>query len=293
MRYGKQSASRTFLGAPAQTTEIRGLKKHIEWDTDDRGFLKKVSQEQEEVADYSSDYKLRLVLQRRGLAMEMSDLMSYDLHEQSVEILFSALMKEPKSGKLKVTKEQVLEAGQEAFLQLSRATRGGIRRTQGSARPLDVALPDVLCDPDFRATMHQLPALSKGGGRSSGHRASPGQKEGVDEKQKRSTKAVKRKARQAEGVKEEAKRRKTERGIGGSQKQKSKLREQRGEPNAPEGLRNKVTTWKGQRVCYAFNLQRCSAPLNADRSGCSKGLHVCAEPGCQSTKHGLGDHARL
>ena len=154
-----------------------------------------MSQEQEEVADCSSDYKLRLILQRRGLAMEMADLMSYDLHEQLVEILFSALMKEPKSGKLKVTREQILEADQEAFLQLSGATRDGIRRTQGGARPLDVALPDVLCDPDFRATLHQLPALSRGGGGSSGHKASPGQEEGVNEKQKRSTKAEKRKAR--------------------------------------------------------------------------------------------------
>ena len=99
----------------AQSTEIRGLKKQIEWDTDERGFLKKVSQEQEEVADCSSDYKLRLVLQRRGLAMEMADLLSYDLHEQLVEILFRALMKEPKTGKLKVSREQIMEADQEVF----------------------------------------------------------------------------------------------------------------------------------------------------------------------------------
>ena len=120
-----------------------------------------MSQEQEEVADCSSDYKLRLVLQRRGLALEMADLLSYDQHERLVEILFSALMKEPKAGKLKVSREQLLEADQEVFLQLSRATRAGIRRTQGGARPLDVALPVVLCDPDFRATPHQLPAFEQ------------------------------------------------------------------------------------------------------------------------------------
>ena len=160
---------------------------------------------------------------------------------------------------------------------------------------MDVALPVVLCDPDFRATLHQLPALSRGayvGGRSGSHKASPSQGEGAGESQKRSARAVKRKARRTEGAKEEAKRVKTERGFGGNLWQNSKLREQRVQPSAPAALRDKVTTWRGQRVCYAFNLQGCNAPLVSDRSGCSKGLHVCAEPGCQSTEHGLRDHGR-
>ena len=92
--------------------------------------------------------------------MEMADLLSYDQHERLVEVLFSAFMKEPKMRESSRSPESnSLEADQEVFLQLSRATRAGIRRTQGGARPLDVALPDVLCDPDFRATLQQLPAL--------------------------------------------------------------------------------------------------------------------------------------
>ena len=279
----------------AQSIEIRGLKKHVEWDTDERGFLKKVSQEQEEVADCSSDYKLRLVLQRRGLAMEMADLLSYDQHERLVEVLFGALMKEPKMGKLKVSREQLLEADQEVFLQLSRATRAGIRRTQDGARPLDVALPDVLCDPDFRAILHQLPALGRGtfvGGSSGSHKTTQSQGDGAGESQKSSARAVKRKARRSVGAKDDVKKVKLERGFGGNLWQKSKVREQRGQPSAPVALRDKVTTWRGQRVCYAFNLQGCNAPLVPDRSVCSRSLHVCAELGCQSTEHGLKDHGR-
>ena len=34
----------------------------------------------------------------------------------------------------------------------------------------------------------------------------------------------------------------------------------------------------------------CDSPCRS--IGCSKDLHICAEPGCQSVSHRLGDHGR-
>ena len=60
---------------------------------------------------------------------------------------------------------------------------------------------------------------------------------------------------------------------------KGKKGKQRG-PNIPAGLINKaLETPQKQRICWGFNLPNgCKAAKPGE--SCSKGLHVCAEPGC-------------
>ncbi len=56
----------------------------------------------------------------------------------------------------------------------------------------------------------------------------------------------------------------------------------------PNTLRGKsVRMAAGERICFAYNLGGCS--LAPPGGKCPKGLHVCAEPGCEQA-HGLKDH---
>ena len=101
----------------AQSTEIRGLKKHIEWDTDERGFP------QEGVAGAGgrrSPIVHRITSSGLSSSAEGS-LWRWRTCWATINMrglprsLFGALMKEPKMGKLKVSREQLLEADQEVF----------------------------------------------------------------------------------------------------------------------------------------------------------------------------------
>ena len=69
---------------------------------------------------------------------------------------------------------------------------------------------------------------------------------------------------------------------------KGRKGKQRG-PNIPAGLLNKaLETPQNQRICWGFNLPNgCKAAKPGE--SCSKGLHVCAEPGCFKP-HSLQEH---
>ena len=69
---------------------------------------------------------------------------------------------------------------------------------------------------------------------------------------------------------------------------KGKSKKGRG-PNVPSALIGKaLETPQKKRLCWAFNLPNgCSAAKPGE--ACSKGLHVCAEPGCFK-HHSLQQH---
>ena len=55
----------------------------------------------------------------------------------------------------------------------------------------------------------------------------------------------------------------------------------------PEGLRGKAAkTASGESICSGFNLGTCAVK----GLRCPRGLHVCAEPGCEAS-HALPDHS--
>ena len=58
--------------------------------------------------------------------------------------------------------------------------------------------------------------------------------------------------------------------------------------NMPPELRGKAKATKaGDPICFAYNVNGCS---NAKHGGrCNRGLHVCAEPGCEQP-HPIGQH---
>eukprot|EP00969_Alexandrium_andersonii_P065252 2874276-Alexandrium_andersonii.AAC.1 len=59
-------------------SELVGEKKQKEWRADATGALKEVVTKSSDPADVASDLKLRLALQRRSIALDMSYLVSYE-----------------------------------------------------------------------------------------------------------------------------------------------------------------------------------------------------------------------
>ena len=61
-------------------------------------------------------------------------------------------------------------------------------------------------------------------------------------------------------------------------------------PNVPKPLIGKsLELPSGQRICWPYNLESgCSDAQSGQK--CSRGLHVCAEPGC-GKPHSMQQHA--
>lgn len=88
-----------------------GVKTDSDWRSDRNGYMKEHKVDKYEPADLGTDLKLRCALQRRGVAMEMARLCSYEVHEKYVSWLLAELMRSPPEGHGKATLQQVSHFG--------------------------------------------------------------------------------------------------------------------------------------------------------------------------------------
>lgn len=240
-------------------------------------------------------------LKRRALALEMGDLMAYEIAELLTNKLIAALMKEPRFGYHRVDVEQILEADYQAWIILEELTRGRVRRHGMGARPLDDVMDEVLKHDDFKEAL----APRQKAVEVLGHRAQPqGTKRPLQmtaEQHQQET------AREAKGSRNNSKKKKKAALAAtrvqpppsqGSQKAagKGKARPAGSGPNLPPGLVGCIATSSPQtgsrRLCFGYNLGQCT--LVADGLECPKGWHMCMEPlgsvAC-SQNHPKGRHA--
>ena len=261
--------------------EIEGVKKDRVWKQSQDGTLKAaVVDTSSPQASVGTDLLLRNCLQRRGMVLEMGDLLDFFKHELLINLLLSEYLREPPEGFMKITIEQLRRADKECFKLLAQKCRSGIRRGSDGLRPMDKAFDDILRDPAFRMLLMPLP---RGGASKRGRDNSPdagGRKAG---------------RKDAERIKQLENQLRNLHAKGGDSKGKSKGakgkrdRESRGTPSLPQGLIGKnYKTSKGEPLCFNFNLQGCSDAKPGGR--CRRGHHLCAEPGCEKA-HSLKDHS--
>ena len=81
---------------------------------------------------------------RRGLALEMGDVLCFDLHEVLRRRLLTAYTKVPQTGFLPVGLQQLLDADQLIWQFLGKKTSEGIKRRGTVERPLDKVMLEVL-----------------------------------------------------------------------------------------------------------------------------------------------------
>ena len=80
----------------------------------------------------------------------------------------------------------------------------------------------------------------------------------------------------------------SDRGGKGDGKGDKSRRDRKSNQPMPKGLSGKSSrTAAGDSICFGFNLGSCTGAAPGGK--CNRGMHVCAEPGCEKP-HKLSDH---
>ena len=232
--------------------EVKGSKKETIIRADTSGQLRSVTKDQLPSADISTEYRLRLALQRRSLALDQLNLLPYHESEAYHSYIYDLLMRSVPSSYRPITVSQIMEADKHVWARMSEYCRDGLVVDVAGTYPMERALKKALLDPITVSLLQPLPAHSHSShSESSGHRQAPYLQ-----------------SQSGKGSKGGPKGWRSGKGHGKGQKGKARL---------PEGLEGSSVTSKGKRICFGFNLGSCK-----DRN-CMKGLHVCCK--CGSNGH--------
>ena len=205
-------------------------------------------------ADTSTELLLQHALQRRGIALEMSNLLNYDTHYLWVERLLSARLDPLPSTHSLPTFDQLRMADAKLWQILSEKTRKGVQCT-ASGRPLDAIFEAVSQSPEVLHILQPLP------------RASGAPKLTEDSLPDRP------------GPYTGKGRKKGGRGKGKGKSVGKSVRV----PAGLEGTRSHTNA--GEAICFGYGLKTCRETCVRNR--CSRGLHICGFPGCGQTHPAL------
>ena len=194
-------------------------------------------------ADHGSEIKLQWCMQRRGIALEMWNLVSWTVSQTWLATMFNSYATDPPSGYGRITLQQLIRADKELWTLAARQTTS-IRPDAKGDRPLDDVLKTLMNDP--RVTMHML-ALPQRASASS-HADTP-KRTGPP-----STPRPNPKKKQRPG------------------------KRQRTAPTPSEELKDcHQTTTDGRPICWSYNLTSgCNNSTHGTPPACNRGCHVCA-----------------
>ena len=143
--------------------ELKGIKKDEFFKEDASGFMRKHTREVEVGEPIRDLLNLKYALQRRGLAMHMARLLSFQTHEDLVNLYFLEMSRDPLEGHLPTSMEQIRRADKEIFMRLAQETRAGLTDLidpAGVKFPLDDTIKKIMVE--HRVTALLLP-LQVGG----------------------------------------------------------------------------------------------------------------------------------
>ena len=242
--------------------ELSGVKHVKELKADAAGFVKERVLEVRGATDTSTDLLIRYALTRRGIAMELGQVMSYTVHEQLIAMLFREYLRAPPPGYNRVSIDQVRRADIEVFRQMQEQSRSGIRILPDGRMPLDLVLPGIMVSPRIAMLLMPLPAAA-------------GSKRGApsgDIETSRPTKKPKTEKAKA----------KSDTSAKGRRKDTKVM---------PSELRGMSSLHGDKRICFSFNMKvGCKEASTVEvGSKCSRGFHICCVPGCGGS-HARHDH---
>lgn len=243
----------------SRTAEINNVKEHSSlkvWKADSSGTIKQSDGDSNLKCDVNSELEVFNALRRRGVAYELANLMSFEVHDNIINFLFAELQRETTEGFKKVTLAQLSQADREIHVKLAEATRAGLPLGPAGELPLDKHVKSVL----------QLPSVM--------WLLMPKHKAHASDKSEKAQTPPPPKPRDSD-------RRKT------SQAQASVKGKKTKKIPMPLKLRGGTPVDnEGRSLCYGYNLGTCH-----DKS-CKRGRHVCCYPGCFSASHTFLTHAK-
>ena len=108
----------------------------------------------------SSELQVLEALRRRGVAMACIDMISWDVHEGYLQMLFSHLRDDPPENFSRITIQQVLKADRQVFLHMIK-NNVGVRRDPANLLPMDVAIIQALQSYEVGFNLMPLPKTSE------------------------------------------------------------------------------------------------------------------------------------
>ncbi|CAK9011251.1 unnamed protein product, partial [Durusdinium trenchii] len=142
-----------------QEVLVAGSKEDRQLSIDATGNVKIKDKELKLEADLSSDLLVRQAMQRRGLAFDQGNILSYLMHDRWIEKVFDARLENPPDGYGRITHQQVINADRRLFVKLAEATRSGIQLTAGG-RPVELAFEAAMNHPDVLHLLQPMPVAS-------------------------------------------------------------------------------------------------------------------------------------
>jgi hypothetical protein len=253
--------------------ELRGMKKDPMFLPDAGGIVRMRTVANESQADVTTELKLSFAYSRRGLALEMGDVMSYENHQKLAAKLIGALLAEPPPGYAKIDMEQVLRADLVAWKLVAQRTRDGVKRNVSGFRPCDLIIDTVLGLQEFAQALNFMQL-----GERKGEHKRP-RNEDADEASAQDSNR-RRKRSKGDKIKDlksqlEASKRRDNRRDGASAPRASTTT-----VNLPRQLIGKLAQTADQppkRLCFAYNMTvGCRGAQDGQQ--CAKGWHLCMEP---------------
>ena len=250
-----------------RSQELQGVKRESTVRTDSSGKITIQTVDQQLTADVSSEYRVRLALQRRALAYDQLGLIAYDVHEAWSNHLYQQLFRVPPDGYSAITMQQALQADRELWIRMAEATRSGVAPRLDGSRPLEAAMLAMRGDAAVAMLLMPLPRRA-----TPPPPAAPGtslakQVSAVTDENSNKRKAD---AQQPGGTPP-----KKVKGKGkGKEKGSGKGRVMSHGPMKGFCVNNNL----GEPLCFAFNLGTCDKAQPGGR--CPRGHHQCAKDGC-------------
>ena len=264
--------------------EIQGIEKDPLWASAPdpvSGLMTFRKLEDSRRSPIDSQFAFIYAMMRRGLALEMADLVAFEKHELLKNHFVAALMEEPMEGFQRVPFDQIYRADLVFFTLLNDASRDGVKRRGNAARPLDVIFEATLIHPRFTQAMtpRQAPVIVRGA--AAVHQAVYIDQPAPGGLSNRRRKRGREQAPAAPPAPEKPK--PIQQALGGAAAGKGKGGKGNGKPGGPRlpaGLfgmcpRSSAAT-ENRRLCFSFNLGTCK--LVGPGQECAKGWHLCMKP---------------
>eukprot|EP00435_Cladocopium_sp_Y103_P001953 s3084_g1.t1 len=143
-----------------RTQEVNNLKEDQflkVWKPDSSGVIKAVDKGLDVRAAVSTDLEVHNALRRRGVAYDVAQAMSFEKHEELINLFFNEMQREPLDGFQRVTLEQVAAADREVHVRLAEKTRAGLVKDAEGKLPLDKPLDEVLKASEVRWLLMPMP----------------------------------------------------------------------------------------------------------------------------------------
>lgn len=195
--------------------------------------------------DLGTEMKVMQAFVRRGLALEMSGLASYSVHNKITNEFMVHITRDPPPGFRQPGLDAILRADKHLWTKVIDKVRSNLRPDEQGKLPIDKALMEMHMQADVLFFLLPVPLSQSQAARTSSHDSKPAKTQVAT---KKDTKHMKRPMN-------------------------------RNRPKLPSGLHNlKPTNAKGQRICFNYNLAHgCNneCEKDGDFEKCTRGMHQC------------------